>query len=161
MADKVESTTKLALGGALAVSAVDLFQIRDLIGRVFFDTSDFITWLMYGYLIIFSYAVLNFTTGTRVGKTLIQYLTGIAQELITINFTILVAFYLLGQGEDVLSFVFYTFLGYTGPQGLLAYALDYSLNSSTEPKQPVAQVENAIYNYVPVKNGQQQAYMMI
>ena len=164
MESKKASTAKYLLGASLIVAGIDFYFLKDMIGRVFNDPSNFIADLMYIYMFLFSYALLNFTTGLKFGKPVVQFITAQAEELIAINGTILVMFFLLGQGQDVLTFVFQCFVGYTGPQGLLAFALDMSLDSSQKEKEEIVllpEEDEIVQNLAPAEQAKQQEYSMV
>ena len=137
----VSTFAKTLLQIALGVALVDLFLIRALIGRVFFDPSDFIADLIYAYLVLVAYSGLHLFTGFKFGSSIIQYLTSAAHTLAIINLELMVVFYFLGQGADVMQFCFNTFVYFSAPFGFLGYALDYSLeHSQSEEGQKQAQV---------------------
>ena len=158
---KVESTARTLLSVAVGFAILDLWFIRALIGRVFFDPSNFIADLMYVYIFLTAYAALHLLTGFRFGAWLIQYVTGAAQDVFTLNATMLLVFYFMGQGPDVLGFLLQTLIGFSAPLGFLSWALNYSLEHTSLGKASVAQAESVEYKYVTIDSAKLQGYSMV
>ena len=161
--NKVESLSHTFLTVAVAAALVDVFVIRDLIVRVFFDTSDFIAYLMWVYLFLIAYAILHLTTGTRLGSWLVLKVTGYTTEVLTINGMMLAVFYFMGQGPDVIGFLLNTLIGFSIPFGLLSYAITYALNHSSN-QEKTAEVGNMSVpeaHYVKVDSAKMQNYSMM
>ena len=159
--NKVESTARTLLAVAVGVAVLDLWFIRALIGRVFFDPSNFIADLIYVYIFLTAYAALHLLTGFRFGAWLVEYVTGAAQNVFMLNAGMLVIFYFMGQGADVLGFLLQTLLGFSAPLGFLSWALNNSFNHTAEPKPSVAHADSVQYKYVAVDSQKLQAYAMI
>eukprot|EP00345_Euplotes_harpa_P009472 CAMPEP_0168346818 /NCGR_PEP_ID=MMETSP0213-20121227/18551_1 /TAXON_ID=151035 /ORGANISM="Euplotes harpa, Strain FSP1.4" /LENGTH=164 /DNA_ID=CAMNT_0008355649 /DNA_START=16 /DNA_END=510 /DNA_ORIENTATION=+ len=159
---KPQSLPKTLLQVAFGVALVDLFLIRALIGRVFFDPSNFIADLIYAYLFLVAYVGLYLATGLKVGSWLVQYLTSAAEQLLQINGMIMVVFYLMGQGPDVIGFLFNVLLYFSVPFGLLAYAFDYDIEHESEgSKQQMVAVDEHSLRYFPVESQKAQPVAMI
>ena len=72
--NSVKTFAKTLLKVAFGIAVIDLFLIRALIGRVFFDPSNFIADLIYAYFVLVAYSWLHLSTGFKLGSWLIQYL---------------------------------------------------------------------------------------
>ena len=90
------------------------------------------------------------------------YLTSAAVTLAEINLELMVVFYFLGQGADVMEFWLNIFIYFFAPFGFLGYALEYSLqHSQNEETQKIAQFAPESIMYFNMEGQKQKPFAMI